>query len=45
MDPGISSDVTLGVSPSVIQNGSGFNYVNTYGEKEYKFTNWNKTRY
>ena len=45
MDPNVPSPVTLGVSPSVIQNGSGFYYVRSYGSEEYTFTEWNKTRY
>ena len=42
MDPNVSSLVSLAVQPSVIQNGSGFNYVTGYG---YTYTNWEITRY
>lgn len=42
MDPNVPSLVSLAVQPSVIQNGSGFNYVTSYG---YTYTNWDITRY
>lgn len=45
MDPNISSPVSLGVSPSVIQNGSGFNYVVTYEGGQIIYSSWTKTRY
>ena len=42
-DDGVDDDlVTVGVSSSVIRNGSGFNYVTDYG---YTFDTWVRTRY
>lgn len=41
MDPNVPSLVSIAVQPSVIQNGSGFNYV-TYGST---YTNWYETIY
>ena len=44
MDPNVFGAVTVGVQPSVIQNGSNFVYATTYGNN-YTYTSWFRTWY
>ena len=46
MDPNLDELTTVGVSPSVLQNGSGFVYTRTYADNNiYTFTDWYRSRY